>query len=73
MTDTELEERLFKKDKEPSIYLEPDYEALSRELNRKGVTKKLLWEEYIQQCDMVGKTCLNEEWHQQELNLLTRR
>ena len=31
-TDTELEERLFKKrQKEPSIYLEPDYEALSRE------------------------------------------
>ena len=54
-TDTELEERLFKKDKEPSIYLEPDYEALSRELNRKGVTKKLLWEEYVQQCDVVGK------------------
>ena len=55
LTDTELEERLFKKDKEPSIYLEPDYEALAKELNHKGVTKKLLWEEYVQQCDVVGK------------------
>ncbi len=37
------------------MYLEPDYKSLSNELTKKGVTKKILWEEYIRNCDAINK------------------
>lgn len=57
LNDEELSEVLFPKAnaQSNSLYLEPDYESLSHELMKKGVTKKLLWEEYVQQCDTIGK------------------
>lgn len=49
LSDQELEETLFRKSDSlsNSLYLEPYFESLSRELLKKGVTKKLLWEEYV--------------------------
>lgn len=57
LNDEELSEVLFPKAnaQSNSLYLEPDYESLSHELMKKGVTKKLLWEEYVQQCGTIGK------------------
>lgn len=42
LSDQELEEVLFRKSdtSSDSLYLEPDYESLSHELMKKGVTKK---------------------------------
>lgn len=48
LTDMELENLLYQRDNVLSIYLELNYKVLAKELNRKGVTKKLLWEEYVQ-------------------------
>lgn len=36
--------------KRESIYEEPDYEYLSKELMKSGVTRQLLWEEYRDDC-----------------------
>ena len=50
-TDTELETILFpEKCIQPSGRKMPDYERLSKELTRNGVTQKLLWMEYCEEC-----------------------
>lgn len=50
-TDTELEALLFpEKQKQESTRRAPDYEKVSQELNRNGVTLKLLWMEYCEDC-----------------------
>ena len=50
-TDTELEALLFpEKQVQQSTRRMPDYELVSNELNRKGVTLKLLWMEYCEEC-----------------------
>lgn len=36
--------------KESTLYEMPDFEALSKELVKPGVTLQLLWEEYVDQC-----------------------
>lgn len=49
MDDAALEQRLFPRDssaKNIPPLLEPDFAAIHRELQRKGVTLQLLWEEY---------------------------
>ena len=47
MTDQELEQLLFPSvPKHKQELVEPDYQAIHKELKRKGVTKRLLWEEY---------------------------
>ena len=39
-----------------SDYQMPDFEKLAKELVRPGVTLQLLWEEYVDRCQMSGKT-----------------
>ena len=50
-TDAELENQLFpgKSGLEPSRK-HPDYELIAREMMRNGVTLKLLWNEYCEEC-----------------------
>jgi len=38
-----------------SIYEEPDYDHLEKELMKPGVTRQLLWEEYQMDCQLRGK------------------
>ena len=50
-TDAELGALLFpEKQVQTSIRRMPDYEWVSKELNRNGVTLKLLWMEYCEEC-----------------------
>ena len=50
-TDTELKALLFpEKQVQTSTRRMPDYELVSKELNRNGVTLKLLWMEYCEKC-----------------------
>ena len=55
-TDTELEALLFpEKQVQQSTRRMPDYELVSKELNRNGVTLKLLWMEYCEECRQLGE------------------
>lgn len=36
----------------------PDFERIHKELLRQGVNKKLLWTEYLEECNLEGKTGL---------------
>lgn len=57
VTNAELEELLFPdKRKTESIYAEPDYAYIHRELAKTGVTLTLLWEEYCRTCHESGRT-----------------
>ena len=57
VTNAELEELLFPdKRKTESIYSEPDYAYIHRELAKPGVTLTLLWEEYCRTCHESGRT-----------------
>jgi len=50
-TDAELEALLFpEKQAQPSNHKMPDFEQVSKELTRDGVTLKLLWAEYCETC-----------------------
>jgi len=46
--DARLREILFSETPRPRNRVQPDYDAMHRELKRKGVTLQLLWEEYKQ-------------------------
>jgi hypothetical protein len=50
MTDGALEELLFPSDKSATDRRLPDYSYIRKELLRNGVTKKLLWIEYCEEC-----------------------
>ena len=51
MTDTELQKLMFSKESKVSASKKmPDYAYIRKELLRNGVTKKLLWTEYIEDC-----------------------
>jgi transposase len=57
VTNQELELLLFPdKYKAVSMYVEPDYAYIHRELAKRGVTMTLLWEEYCQQFHESGRT-----------------
>ena len=57
VTNAELEALLFpNKHKVESIYAEPDYAYIHRELAKPGVTLTLLWEEYCRTCHESGRT-----------------
>ena len=57
VTNAELEALLFpNKHKVESIYAEPDYAYIHRELAKTGVTLTLLWEEYCRTCHESGRT-----------------
>lgn len=54
LTERELEEKLFPKTKQEVFQIMPDYETLLGELTKRGVTRKLLWEEYVKECQLAG-------------------
>lgn len=47
LDDAALEARLFARETSPSHYREPDFGTIHQELKRKGVTRQLLWAEYV--------------------------
>ena len=58
MTDAVLDELLFPSDKSVTQRRLPDYDYIRKELLRKGVTKKLLWVEYCEDCRLSGENPL---------------
>ena len=56
MTDTELQRLMFAKESLVSKNKRmPDYDYIHKELLRNGVSKKLLWTEYMEDCrDIVN-------------------
>lgn len=56
MTDAELEKILFPRDNQGSSNkVMPDVTYIRAELQKNGVTKKLLWTEYLETCRQMGK------------------
>lgn len=55
MTDDALEHILFPKEKSATNKRMPDYAYIRKELLRNGVSKKLLWSEYCEDCRMAGE------------------
>jgi len=57
LSEDEIGSKLFEKagNSEQIIYEYPDYKLLSEELTRPGVTKKLLWQEYVEECQSKAK------------------
>lgn len=59
MTDKVLEEMLYpKKEVSVSDKRMPDFEYIRKELLKNGVTKKLLWTEYLEECRQSGEDAL---------------
>lgn len=59
MTDTELQRLMFAKESLVSKNkCMPDYDYIHKELLRNGVSKKLLWTEYMEDCRANGKSIL---------------
>ena len=54
MTDIALGKRLFSREDVQSERRMPDFEYVRKELQRNGVTKKLLWIEYLEECRQAG-------------------
>lgn len=54
MTNERLKQLLATHEETPSIYKEPDYEKVHRELAKSGVTLSLLWNEYSAECRENG-------------------
>lgn len=50
LTNQEIEEQLFPSDKSVTVYENPDYEHVHKELAKSGVTLSLLWHEYSEGC-----------------------
>lgn len=48
MTEVILEERLYPSKKSSAMKAQPDFSAIHQELKRKGMTKLLLWQEYLE-------------------------
>lgn len=57
MTDGEIEKLLFANSNNPqeTDRAMPDFEYMRKELQKNGVTKKLLWTEYLEDCKQSGK------------------
>lgn len=60
LSEEEISSKLFEKmnDANSIIYEYPDYEQMTNELTKPGVTKKLLWQEYVEACLLSGKVPL---------------
>ena len=56
MSDKQLAEVLFPASSAKPEYKMPDYEYVSREMQKSGVTLNLLWLEYCEQCSNNGET-----------------
>ena len=63
MTDATLETILFPRDKSATNKRIPDYAYIRKELLRNGVSKKLLWSEYCEECRMAGEEPLMYSVH----------
>ena len=55
MTDDALENLMFPRDKSATNKRMPDYAYIRKELLRSGVSKKLLWSEYCEDCHLAGE------------------
>lgn len=55
MTDEVLEKMFFPKERSATNKRMPDYAYIRKELLRNGVSKKLLWTEYCEDCQMNGE------------------
>jgi len=55
MTDGALEKLMFPKEKTATEKRMPDFSYIQKELLRNGVTKKLLWTEYLEECRMCNE------------------
>lgn len=55
LTEAELLTRIFPKVDEATFQVQPDFEDLTTELRKPGVTKKLLWEEYVHNCQLTDR------------------
>ena len=56
MENNELEKVLFpKQPADESLQPKPDFEYVAKELQRPGVTRQLLWEEYVEEAKAAGK------------------
>jgi len=55
MTDTALEETMFPKEKGNANKRIPDLPYIRKELLKNGVSKKLLWTEYMENCRLNGE------------------
>lgn len=55
MADKELTEKLCPSSAENPVFKMPDYEYVRKELQKSGVTLKLLWLEYCEQCRDKGE------------------
>ena len=55
MSDKELAQRLYPASDTKPVFRMPDYEYVHRELQRSGITLKLLWLEYCEQCRLTGE------------------
>lgn len=53
-TDAVLERMFYPKDKSDTQRRMPDYEYIRKELLKNGVSKKLLWTEYLEECRLNG-------------------
>lgn len=58
MTDAVLAERLFPGMPAATKRKMPDFDYIRKELQRNGVSKKLLWVEYCEECRQAGETPL---------------
>lgn len=47
-----------KKKKSVSLKRQPDYDYIRKELLKNGVSKKLLWNEYLEECQQSGDSPL---------------
>lgn len=54
-TDAVLEQLLFPKHKAETIKKIPDFEHIRKELLKNGVSKKLLWTEYMEECRLSSE------------------
>ena len=54
-TDADLEKQLSSSSASTPTKRMPDYEYIRRELLKNGVSKKLLWTEYMEDCRQAGE------------------
>jgi len=54
-TDAVLKEMLFPKIQSEKLKRKPNYAYIRKELLRNGVSKKLLWTEYMEECRLSGE------------------
>ena len=75
MSDKELTEKLYPSSSEKPFFKMPDYKYVHKELQKSGVTLKLLWLEYCEQCRNTGElayeySALDERPDRLKLNTL---